>query len=74
MPKTHILTEFSAFLMCIAYKKYRGDSGTWTHDLLNAIQALSQLSYAPKQYLSYTKTAVISRQKWKIYRAFILKG
>ena len=25
-----------------------GDSGIRTHDLLNAIQALSQLSYAPK--------------------------
>ncbi len=30
-----------------------GDEGDRTPDLLNAIQALSQLSYAPVEYVSY---------------------
>ena len=30
-----------------------GDSGIRTHDLLNAIQALSQLSYTPKHKKDY---------------------
>ncbi len=29
---------------------FGGDSGDRTHDLLNAIQALSQLSYTPIRY------------------------
>jgi hypothetical protein len=31
--------------------QYGGDKGTRTPDLLSAIQALSQLSYAPNQFL-----------------------
>lgn len=39
---------------------FNGDSGIRTHDLLNAIQALSQLSYTPMQSGTYfiTDTAV----------------
>ena len=32
---------------------FGGDSGDRTHDLLNAIQALSQLSYTPIWYDKY---------------------
>ena len=33
----------------MVYLLFGGDGGDRTHDLLNAIQALSQLSYAPKK-------------------------
>ena len=39
---------------CIGLKT-GGDKGSRTPDLLNAIQALYQLSYAPKAHLLYHK-------------------
>jgi hypothetical protein len=36
-------------LQIFAAQKFGGADGNRTHDLLNAIQALSQLSYGPTQ-------------------------
>ena len=40
---------------------FGGDKRDRTADLLNAIQALSQLSYTPEQMISYHKAEKISR-------------
>ena len=50
--------------MAVAY--FGGDKRDRTADLLNAIQALSQLSYTPKrQILCYRKTTLLSSEKCK---------
>ena len=47
-----------------AWVTFGGDKEARTPDLLNAIQALSQLSYTPKrQILYYRKKLLLSRKK-----------
>ena len=49
-----------------AWVTFGGDKEARTPDLLNAIQALSQLSYTPKrQILCYRKTTLLSSEKCK---------
>ena len=47
---------------------FGGDEGDRTPDLLNAIQALSQLSYAPKSF-----TTDIIRKKASFVNSFLTK-
>ena len=52
-----------------------GDGRDRTVDLLNAIQALSQLSYAPVQYIvylmNYTKEVLSCQQLFAIFQLLI---
>ena len=48
---------------------FGGDEGDRTPDLLNAIQALSQLSYAPKSF-----TSDIIRKKGCFVNSFLTKS
>ena len=50
----------------MVFRTRGGDKRDRTADLLNAIQALSQLSYTPKrQILCYRKTLLLSSEKCK---------
>ena len=54
---------------------FGGDGGDRTHDLLNAIQALSQLSYAPKDKIHITIMYMILQELFfQNFSSFLVIG
>ena len=57
---------------------FGGDGRDRTDDLLNAIQALSQLSYAPVQYIvylmNYTKDISTCQQLFALFFYFTIRN